>query len=250
MDFRRIVRVSAIGIGVLLLGLALALGAWPSGPPDAEVASAPAERPEAEGSEPEEPESSDDLADDALADLVEGEDDLVLTEEDLAETPVSDAGLAGLGALSDAWPEARDPFRRAVPRTLARYHRKVQRGRRLSTRERRALVQMQRALPDDPRPSLVLAHHFVDIVYFSDALERYNQAMTIDPSARGDRRMLGDLIRMAQSPLVAERASDIIVHVYGPQAIDEVEREMRREPDPVRVGMLTSLRSRLPSGGE
>jgi hypothetical protein len=90
----------------------------------------------------------------------------------------------------------------------------------------------------------------MDIVYFSDALERYRQAVTIDPSARGDRRMLPDLIRMAQSPAVANRAADLIVQVYGPEAVDAVERAMRREQDPVRVGMLTSLRSRLPSSGE
>jgi serine/threonine-protein kinase len=255
-DVNRVIRLGAIGLGVLLLALAVALVIWPSEPaPEAGAESVSSDF-EATGSSPQSSENGEnpDLVPDdvePVEDLVDDPDELVTTDDEgVAETAAVDAGLGGLGTLRDAWPEARDPFRRGVPRSLVRYHRKVQRGRRLSTRERRSLFQIQRAVPDDPRPTLVLAHHFMDIVYFSDALERYRQAVTIDPSARGDRRMLPDLIRMAQSPAVATRAADLIVQVYGPEAVDAVERAMRREQDPVRVGMLTSLRSRLPSSGE
>ena len=78
--------------------------------------------------------------------------------------------------------------------------------------------------------------------------------MTISLAARGDGRMLRDLIRMAQSPPVSDRAGDLIVRVYGAEANRRVERAIAAQRDPVRAGMLTRLRSRLPGsssrGGE
>lgn len=246
---RRWIRLAAIVLGVVLLGLAAALILEPED-----------QTPEPVGDSP--PQNVV-VPDETTGDVVPPDEEEVDVGPDLVEPdapidePAIDAGgaledLVSPGAMGEEWPAARNPFRRGVPRSLLRYHRKVRRGRRLTPRERRAVNQIQRTIPEDPRPSLVLAHNFVEITYFSDALARYEQAMAIDPSARGDRRMLPDLIRMAQSPAVSERSSNLIVRVYGPEAIRAVERAIREQSDPVRVGMLSNLRSRLPAsrGGE
>jgi serine/threonine-protein kinase len=242
-DIGRLIRFGAIGLGVLLLIAAAILIFWPAEEPEPEpdppeLANADEEDEGAElGQEGDVEEAGDEQVDSTLV-----VDDPQLDEEEEAEDEPPP-----LVPIGEEWPEARDPFSRGVPRGLLRYQRKVRRGRRLTNRDRRSIYHIQRALPDDPRPSLVLAHHFVDIVYFTDALEKYGQAMEIDPAARGDRRMLPDLIRMAQSPAVSEQASDLIVRVYGPEAIGPVEAAMAEQTDPVRIGMLTQLRSRLPS---
>jgi len=243
VDLSRVVRFGAIGLGVVLIAMAVALIFWPEDevvvapelPDDpAVIVDGPDEDPQTEEATPDEL-----VVDDTVDPTADVEEVVDAGSELLGE-------LVSPGAMGEEWPEARDPFRRGVPRSLLRYHRRVRRGRRLSPRERRAVNQIQRALPDDPRPTLILAHNFVDIVYFSDALEHYSRAMEIDPSARGDRRMLADLIRLTQSPAVTERAADLIVRLYGPEAIEPVERAMAEQSDPVRVGMLTRLRSRLP----
>ncbi len=259
VDVRRLIRFGAIGIGIVLLLIAAVLVFWPpEGDEDAGGGTDQTpEAPTAEGEDVEEEEEEEVIVpgeEEDLSDLDElAPEDLALevNPEETALEGEEEEPVSGLDFGAE-WPRARDPFRRPLPRALLRYHRKVRRGRRLTNRNRRSIYQIQRALPDDPRPSLVLAHHFVDIVYFTDALERYGQAMEIDPSARGDRRMLPDLIRMAQSPAVADAAGDLIVRIYGPEAIGPVEEAMAEQSNPVRVGMLTQLRSRLPSsrGGE
>ncbi len=144
---------------------------------------------------------------------------------------------------------ARDPFRDPMPRELRPFHQKVRRGQALSSREAREVLALQRELRDDPRPTLVLAHEAVDERHFSDALEYYRTAVTIDPSARGDGRMLPDLVRLARTPSVGARASDMIFRLYGTGALPQIERELGEAdiPDEER-GRLDALRSALAPG--
>lgn len=138
-----------------------------------------------------------------------------------------------------------DPFFEVLPEPMRRYHVKVRAGQVLERRDRRMLMALQRASPSDPRPALILAHHFVDIGFFSDALARYEQAVEIDPACRGDGRMLRDLIRMAASPAVGDRAGGLIERTYARDALPEVEAAAARELDPDGLERLTRLRSRL-----
>ena len=83
------------------------------------------------------------------------------------------------------------------------------------------------------------------MTFYRDALERYGQAVSIDPACRGDRRMLPDLVRMSSSPAVSQRAQNLTVQIYGAEAIPELDEAIAAEGDPARIGLLTRLRSRL-----
>jgi serine/threonine protein kinase len=184
--------------------------------------------------------------------MVEPADEPSAGEPSDEETPAADLVLDE-GALDEApaheppavLPPARDPFASAVPAGLRRYHQRVRRGGELSRRDRRAVVQLQRAMPDDPRPSLVLAHHFVDVSYFNDAFGRYRRAFQIDPGCRGDPRMLRDLIRIAASNTASEGATALIAEAYGRSALERIDAALEREEDPQTLGGLQRLRNRI-----
>jgi len=144
-------------------------------------------------------------------------------------------------------PEPRDPFRGVrLPSELRRFHVRVRRGEKLSRIERREVMALQRAMPGDPRPTLILAHHFVDLHYFSDAITRYEQAVVMDPASRGDARMIRDMVRMSAAETVSERAQEFVFRVYGTEALPEIERAMRvTRNDPGGLGRLASLKRRL-----
>ena len=145
----------------------------------------------------------------------------------------------------DAQVPPRDPFAAPLPPAMRRYYQLLLRRQDIGRRGRRALVQMQRASPTDPRPSLLLAHHFFHIQYLSDALERFEHAWRIDPSSRGCRFMLRDLLRILETPSVADAAADVIVRVYGEEALSAVEGALGRRSDADLVARLTALRGRI-----
>ncbi|MBW2460266.1 MAG: serine/threonine protein kinase [Deltaproteobacteria bacterium] len=252
----RMLPFAAVGLGILLLGLAAALlvgspdegargvaddGTAVDPPPAAldgptDVAGGPEQAPEPDPAEI----SGDDIdAHDPVAADVDDLDD----PDDLGDVTDPEAAVDN----PTAWPAVRDPFEGPLPQELRRFHRRVRQGQHLSVRDRRDIGRLQRSMPGDARASLVLAHHFVDISYYGDAVQRYERAVAIDRSARGDRRMLPDLLRMAQSPTVAVLAADVIVQAFGAEAISAVEAAMEEQTDPEKVGMLTRLRSRLPA---
>ena len=143
----------------------------------------------------------------------------------------------------------RDPFRASLSRELRRYHARVRTGRELSRGDINQLYALQRRDPADARPTLILAHTFVDREWFSDALTRYERAIEIDSSVRGDGRMLSDLLNMMTSERVADRAAEVVVRVYGSEAVDKVERALGR-PDlsPEYRARLVALRTQLGPG--
>jgi serine/threonine-protein kinase len=163
--------------------------------------------------------------------------DLVLDEGALDELPVHEPPAV--------LPPARDPFASALPAGLRRYHQRVRRGGNLSRRDRQAVVQLQRAMPDDPRPSLVLAHHFVDIEFYSDAVRRYRRAFTIDPSCRGDPRMFRDLVRIAAGGSGSQAATDAVIEMYGRDSLERLDAMLERESNPQILGGLQRLRNRI-----
>ena len=138
-----------------------------------------------------------------------------------------------------------DPFAGPMPEGMNRYYRLLQRRRDIGRSGRRALAQMQRATPNDPRPSLLLAHHFVLVDYLSDALERFERAWQIDPSSRGCRFMLRDLLRIHETPSVSGAAADAIVRIYGDEAALAVDAALDRATGEDDVARLTALRDRI-----
>lgn len=244
LSLERVLPIAAVGLGVILLGFAAVLlfgspddGAGETAEDEAVIDPAlpMLEDPRNPGADPD-PAPGLDPAANAGDDIEDDFEDDGLDDD--PEALVDDA---------DAWPLARDPFDQPLPEGLRRFHRRVRQGQGLSARDRRNVGRLQRTMPGDARASLILAHHFVDIAYFRDAVDRYERVVAIDHSARGDRRMLPDLLRMAQSPTVAEPAADLIVHAFGSEARTAVELAMEEQTDPEKVGMLTRLLSRLPA---
>jgi hypothetical protein len=232
-----------------LLAVAAALVLMPGD--DAQPTQAPATTPPATT-----PPATTPAANTTGASATNHEVDTVVREPDVAEDPDTSADEDAepveqeepVAPVTAERVRAVDPFRGPLPASLRRYHRLVERGRPLSRRDRRTLFQVQRATPTDPRPTLILAHQFVDISYYSDALDRYGAALEIDPSCRGDREMLEDLLQMVRSPAVTERASSLVVRAYGQEAASAVERAIAHEQSPEALGFLTRLRTRLSNG--
>lgn len=122
----------------------------------------------------------------------------------------------------------------------------------LSRAEMRELRDIQKALPEDPRPSLILAHAFVDQEWFSDALDRYELAHALDPSSRGDPRMLRDLLRMVRNGKGEERPLELIRHIFGSEVRVEVELQLQSQltpPERARFERLLEFITQPGAGG-
>lgn len=90
-------------------------------------------------------------------------------------------------------------------------------------REIQPLYALARAMPDDPRPLLLLAHLFVGRGWYTLAIERYERAYALDETVRGDPRMLRFLVRLASRDSVGDLAAAAIERIYGPEALTAVQ---------------------------
>lgn len=81
----------------------------------------------------------------------------------------------------------------------------------------------RRTHPDDARPLLLLGHVFSTRGWRSDALDHYARAHETDPAARGDRRMVTNLVALAAHPEVGERAGRMVREIYGREAIGTID---------------------------
>ncbi len=139
-------------------------------------------------------------------------------------------------------PDARNPFTdEPIPEDLAPLHAKLQAGRRLSRREIGTLRAYASDHPNDPRPLLLHAHAYVARGWLSMALPIYLEAYALDPSVRGDPRMLDGVVRMARSRALELEGANAIKGIYGDEAIDAVEQaieEARRPDDIERLRVL------------
>ena len=194
-----------------------------------------------EGSEPESPAVTE-----RIIDEIEAMEAVEAVTEEVSEAAAIDGGL-GAEAEEPALAEvaAVDPFETVLPPALRRYHFKVREGRSLQRSERRALSNLQQQMYGDPRPTLVLAHHYVDINFFSDALERYELAYEMDPASRGDARMVRDLVRLSGNRSVGDRSATLVEQIYGGEALNEIDRQIATTMDPYAIDRLMQLRSRI-----
>jgi cytochrome c-type biogenesis protein CcmH/NrfG len=116
----------------------------------------------------------------------------------------------------------------------------------LSARSIRELRDFARTHREDPRPHLVLAQSYMNDGAVTSAIERYELAYSFDGSARGDQRMLGDLVKLAESESVGDRAADLLVDAYGGDALEAVTRALSRSRLNARARRrLEALRERL-----
>jgi hypothetical protein len=129
---------------------------------------------------------------------------------------------------------------------MAQLRRRLYRGRPTSDATLKRLREYARDHRDDPRPSLLLAQAYFQRSWFSDALERYELVYELSPEARGDPRMLENLIRLTGKPAVSKDAADAVVEIYGEEAREAVERALRAPGvDSSATRELERLRQRL-----
>ncbi len=180
-------------------------------------------------------EGAGEQADEELLD--EGDDES--GEDEAADDVVDEGELLG----PNPW-----RVRSAVPQ-LVSARRSVLAGHPLTRAEKLGLRELVRADRGDPRPHLAMAQSFMAEGNQSAALERYDLAQRVDDTARGDPRMLYDLLRLASEGSVRGPALAALARIYGDDAIpfiDELvdEGELPEE----RVAALRQVRARLEHG--
>ncbi len=157
-----------------------------------------------------------------------------------AATPAPDAP-----AVTPSRPPPFDPFARPLSPALRRFRRVVQSRDHLTRGDQRDLRKYDHDHPNDARPQLILAHAYTDRGWLSDALTRYEIGYRINPGARGDARMMQDLVRMVASRPVSRRAAAAVANIYGREALQEVEAALRAQHDPAGRARLKALRDQL-----
>lgn len=151
-------------------------------------------------------------------------------------------------ATGTAGPEEANPWQGSVSAPLAAMHRKVSAGRDLSAGELRDLRILARKNPEDPRPHLLLGHVYFGRRWRSDALERYELAYETAPNeAKGDPRMLANLVAMAAAPgSLGAKAAAAVERIYGTEARPAVEAALgSRGVSPGEKARLRSLEQSL-----
>ncbi|MGE0790665.1 MAG: serine/threonine-protein kinase [Sandaracinaceae bacterium] len=117
----------------------------------------------------------------------------------------------------------RDPFAPPVPEPLQPFLDMVDRGYVFRDRaEVGDLYRLAREMPDDPRPLLLLGHLMVARGWYTEGMRRYERAVNIDRSVRGDPRLLDTLLVLATRESVGERAADLVAEIYGSEALGDV----------------------------
>jgi serine/threonine-protein kinase len=210
---------SRIGLGVAAaLGIAVALGLLAKGGDDAQPA-ATAEEEEEEGPDGEAP-----------PEMVIGLDEALPPPRAAADRP-----------------PANNPWKRpALPAAVERVRKRAARGDDVADAGVREVRRYARSHPEDPRPRLILAMVFYGRGWKSDAITRYEHAYRVDPASRGDARMRGDLLKMARSSVVGERAAEALNTIYGVEALPWVRRSLEHEPLTSRERQqLSALLARL-----
>ncbi len=144
-------------------------------------------------------------------------------------------------------PPARDPWVGEIPEPLLPFHAMVEDG--YVFEERReigTLYALAQAMPDDPRPLLLLGHLFVGREWYSHALVRYERAYELDETIRGDPHLLRNLVFMAARDSVGDRAAEMIARLYGPEALPALQVGIDAQSGHALAQLrLVNLRERL-----
>jgi eukaryotic-like serine/threonine-protein kinase len=160
-----------------------------------------------------------------------------------SEAPPEADEPAGSAKAPDS--RSRNPWKEPVPRVLKPIRDRVERGAKVSQRALRPVYAFAHENPDDPRPWLLLGHTYAENDWYSDSIERYVKAHSIDSTVRGDPQMLPDLLKAAVHPVAGRLAARTIRDIYGAEAIPELEKAMERRRDPEATARLAKLRQSL-----
>jgi serine/threonine-protein kinase len=160
-------------------------------------------------------------------------------------TPAPENAAAPSAAAPEATPPPRplgpapDPWA-TVPRDLVRLVSKVNHGQGLSKREISSVHQFNAKRPDDPRGHLVLARGYLNRRWLKDAVNEYAVAMKVNEGARGDPRMLRDLIRIVE--FGSSEGERLVREIYGSAALVPIDRALLESPNPEAKERLERLR--------
>ena len=139
----------------------------------------------------------------------------------------------------------RDPWLEPVPSELARIRARVSAGEAIGDGARATLRLAARNLPEDPRPWLLMGHADFAAGARTDAMDRYEHALEVSPSARFDPAMLGNLLVMSAHRTVGARAQELVVSIYGRSALAGLREIRVRLEDTEEIERLDALEERL-----
>lgn len=150
-----------------------------------------------------------------------------------------------------ARPAARDPWATPPPEPLRPYLRMVEEGHVFEDRsEIGPLFALAQQMDGDPRPRLLMGHLFFARGWMTEGIRRYEMAVRLDPSVRGDRRVLENLVAAAARESLSERASTAIDTIYGVEAVPALQAAIdEREGQALAQLRLVELRDRLVARG-
>jgi len=125
-----------------------------------------------------------------------------------------------------------NPWKAApIPRELRAMRWKIEIG---QPGDREMLKDLKRYIrhnPKDVRGPLLLARLYTNRDEWNDAIAQYRLAYELDPSSRGDPRMLKDLVSAVARKESSWRASALVPAVYGAAALEDIQRAIKRTHD-------------------
>lgn len=136
-----------------------------------------------------------------------------------------------------------DPFSGSMPDALSLLAASLAESEELDRNAHRETRLYQRLHPDDPRPTLLLAHDLADRASWPQAVERYELAYSRWPETMGDPRMQRDLIQAHVQG--EESAADLLYLVFGEDAVPAVEERLAHSEHRPTRQLLRRLINRL-----
>src|SRR5262249_49016255 len=131
----------------------------------------------------------------------------------------------------------------STPGELLRLMSRLNKTRGFDKRDMRELHQYNGKHPTDPRGHLLLARGYLGRRWVKDAANEFAVALKIDDGARGDPRLLPDLIRLTE--LGSEEAAHLVVQAYGSTAVPSVDRALAVAGRPEVKARLERLQADL-----
>jgi hypothetical protein len=102
--------------------------------------------------------------------------------------------------------------------------------------------------PSDARGSLLLGKLYLNRLWRTDGVAQLARALQIDPSARAAPEVLPALLDVVAQGKAAGPAEDVIVKVYGSDAVPVIDRQLENVTSPAAVQRLSALSARLLTG--
>lgn len=162
-----------------------------------------------------------------------------------AKPATSEAETIGTVVAGPTRPLVGSPIRGTLPAPLKSAQARLQRGRGMTARHTRPLERFQRRNPDDVRGTLILGHAYAAQGKPRAAIRTYQQAYDQTDKARGDLRMLRNLLRFARVESLYGPARNALTQIYGTEAIDALDTLLAQTRDGAQKQRLERLRREL-----